>query len=111
MVKKKLYVYSNVISLLLGMVFCTIAYGPVGIVIALITQIVLGIILLIGFIPIAGVIIYAWLGWFNFLPWLVAVFGVEWSWALSAMFALNLIVSIGCTAQMLIRIFTTWWRF
>jgi hypothetical protein len=111
MVKKKLYVYSNLVSLVLGMLFCFVTYGTVGIVIAIIAQVVLGITLLLGLIPIIGVILYAWLAWFNFLPWLVSVFGVEPAWSLAAMFAINLIVSIGFTVQMIIRIFTTWWRF
>ncbi len=110
MVKKKLYVYANILSLILGVVFCTIVYGPVGVLIGIVAQIVLGITLLLGFIPVVGVILYAWLGWFSFLPWLVSVFGVEGSWALAALFVMNLIVSIGCTVQMIIRIFTTWWR-
>lgn len=111
MVKKKLYLYSNLISVILGIIFCTITYGPVGILIAIVVQIVLGLTLLLGFIPIIGVILYVWLAWFNFLPWLVTFFGVEWAWSLTAMFFFNLIISVGCTLQMLIRIFTTWWRF
>ncbi len=111
MVKKKLYIYSNVIALLLGILFCYITYGISGILIAIVTQIVLGVILLLGFIPVVGVILYAWLAWFNFLPWLITVFGVEWAWSLTALFVLNLIVSIGCTAQAIIRIFTVYWRF
>ncbi len=111
MVKKKLYGYSNLIALILGMVFCTIAYGPVGILIAIVTQILLGILLLLGFIPVIGVILYVWLIWFHVLPWVAAVFGVEWGWSLTALFVLNLIVSIGCTIQAVIRIFTVYWRF
>ncbi len=111
MVKKKLYIYSNVIALVLGIIFCFITYGYTGIIMGVLTQIVLGIILLIGFIPVIGVLIYAWLAWFNFLPWVVTVFGVEWAWSLTALFVLNLIVSIGCTVQAVIRIFTVYWRF
>ncbi len=111
MVKKKLYIYSNVIALLLGIVFCFLTYGPAGVLIAIVTQIALGILLLIGFIPVIGVIIYAWLAWFNILPWLIAFFGVEWAWSLTVLFVLNLIVSIGCTVQAIIRIFTVYWRF
>jgi hypothetical protein len=111
MVKKKLYIYSNAIALVLGIIFCFITYGIPGILIAIVTQIVLCITLLLGFIPVIGVILYAWLAWFNFMPWLVAVFGVEWAWSLTALFVLNLIVSIGCTVQAIIRIFTTYWRF
>jgi hypothetical protein len=110
MVKKKLYYYSNAIALAMGIVFCVIAHGPVGVLLAIITQVALGLLLLLGFIPVAGVILYAWLGWFGFLPWLMGSFGIDGSWALSAMFFFNLIISIGCTLQMLIRIFTTWWR-
>lgn len=110
MVKKKLYLYSNAIALLLGVIFCFVTYGPIGIAIAILTQIVLGITLLLGFIPIVGVFLYAWLAWFNFMPWMVSVFGVEWAWSISAMFVLNLVVSIGCTVQVLIRVFTVWWR-
>jgi hypothetical protein len=111
MVKKKLYGYSNLLALILGLIFCTITYGPVGIIMAIIAQIVMGIILLFGFIPVFGVVIYIWLIWFNFLPWLVAAFGVEWSWSLTVLFAFNLIISIGCTLQAIIRIFTVYWRF
>ncbi len=111
MVKKKLYAYSNAISLVLGIVFCALTYGIAGVPIAIIAQVVLGITLLLGFIPVVGVILYAWLTWFNFLPWLVTAFGVEFAWSLTAMFVLNLIVSIGCTAQAIIRIFTPYWRF
>ncbi len=110
MVKKKLYIYSNLIAIVLGILFCFITYGLVGIPIAITAQIVLGITLLLGIIPVVGVILYAWLAWFNFLPWLVAVFGVEWMWSLTALFVLNLIVSIGFTVQMIIRIFTVYWR-
>jgi len=111
MVKKKLYYYSNLFALILGIIFCGITYGPVGILIAVVAQVVLGLLLLLGFIPVVGVLLYIWLAWFNFLPWLVAVFGVEWAWSLSALFVFNLIVSVGCTAQMIIRIFTTYWRY
>ena len=111
MVKKKLYLYSNAISLILGIVFCFMTYGPVGILIAIVTQIVLGIILLLGFIPVVGVILYIWFAWFNFMPWIVAVFGVDWTWSLTTLFVFNLIVSIGCTLQAVIRIFTVYWRF
>ena len=111
MVKKMLYGYSNLIALVLGVVFCFVAYGFVGILVAFVTQVFLGVLLLLGFIPVIGVIIYIWLGWFNLLPWVAAVFGVEWSWALTSIFILNLIVSIGCTVQALIRIFTVYWRY
>ena len=111
MVKKKLYIYSNAISLILGVILFAVTYGITGIPMAVIAQIVMGITLLVGFVPVAGVFIYAWLMWFNFMPWLVAVFGVEWLWSLNALFVLNLIVSIGCTVQAIIRIFTVWWRF
>ena len=110
MVKKKLYVYSNIIALVLGILFCFITYGAVGILIAIVAQVVMGITLLLGIIPVFGVIIYTWLIWFNFLPWLTAFFGVEWMWSLTALFVLNLIVSIGFTVQMIIRIFTVYWR-
>jgi hypothetical protein len=111
MVKKKLYLYSNLLSLILGMIFCTITYGPAGILIAIVAQVAFGITLLLGFIPVVGVALYAWLGWFGFLPWLTAAFGVEWAWSLTTMFAFNLIISIGCTLQAIIRIFTVYWRF
>jgi hypothetical protein len=111
MVKKKLYYYSNAIALVMGVVFCVIAHGPIGVLIAIIAQVALGLLLLLGFIPVIGVILYAWLGWFSFLPWLTGVFGLtEGSWALAALFFFDLVISIGCTVQMLIRIFTTWWR-
>jgi hypothetical protein len=110
MVKKKLYLYSNLISLVLGIVLCYVTYGPAGILIAIAAQIALGILLLIGFIPVVGVIIYAWLAWSSVIPWVAAVFGVEWAWSLTVMFALDLIVSIGCTLQAIIRIFTVYWR-
>ncbi|UCD02869.1 MAG: hypothetical protein JSV63_03760 [Candidatus Aenigmatarchaeota archaeon] len=110
MVKKKLYAYSNLIALVLGILFCFITYGPAGILIAIVTQIVLGLTLLLGIIPVIGVILYAWVAWFSFLPWVVTVFGVEWTWSLTALFVLNLIVSIGFTVQMIIRIFTVYWR-
>ncbi len=111
MVKKKLYIYSNIIALVLGIVLCAIAYGPLGVLIAIVTQIILGILLLLGFIPIVGVVLYAWLSWFYVLPWVAAVFGVEWAWPLTALFVFNLIVCIGCTLQAIIRIFTVYWRF
>jgi hypothetical protein len=111
MVKKKLYIYSNIIALVLGIVLCAIAYGPMGVLIAIVTQIVLGILLLLGFIPVIGVVLYAYLSWFFVLPWVSAVFGVEWAWPLTALFVFNLIVSIGCTLQAIIRIFTVYWRF
>ncbi len=110
MVKKKLYMYSNAIALVLGILFCFLTYSFIGIPIAIVTQILLGITLLLGFIPVIGVILYAWLAWFNVLPWIVSVFGVEWTWSLTVLFVLNLIVSIGCTAQAIIRIFTVYWR-
>ncbi len=110
MVKKKLYLYSNAISLLLGIVLCSVTYGMAGIPVAIVAQIGMGIALLVGFIPVAGIFIYGWLMWFNFMPWLVATFGIEWAWSINAMFVLNLIVSIGCTIQAIIRIFTVWWR-
>jgi hypothetical protein len=111
MVKKKLYIASNLISLVLGMIFCFMTYGLIGIPIAIVTQILLGLLLLLGFIPVVGVFIFVWLAWFNVLPWVVSVFGVEWAWSLTAMFVFNLIVSIGCTFQAVIRIFTVYWRF
>jgi hypothetical protein len=111
MVKKKLYLYSNLIALILGMVICTFAYGTLGILIAIVAQIILGILLLLGFIPVVGVVLYAWIAWFHVLPWVAAVFGVEWAWPLAALFAFNLFVSIGCTLQAIIRIFTVYWRF
>jgi len=111
MVKKKLYIYSNVIGLLLGLIFCFATYGPIGLAIGLISQVVFGITLLLGFIPVIGVIIYAWLAWFNYMPWVVSVFGVEWAWSITALFLFNLIISIGCTVQAIIRIFTVYWRF
>ena len=111
MVKKKLYAYSKLIALILGIIFCCMTYGPVGILIAVIVQVVLGVTLLLGFIPVVGVILYIWLGWFSFLPWMVSVFGVQWAWSLTVLFMFNLIVSIGCTAQIIIRIFTPYWRF
>jgi len=111
MVKKKLYGYSNLIAIILGIIFCTITYGPLGILIAITAQIVLGILLLLGFIPVVGVFLYVWLAWFNFLPWLVSVFGIEWTWSLTTLFVFNLIISIGATLQMIIRIFTVYWRF
>jgi hypothetical protein len=110
MVKKKLYIYSNVISLVLGIIFCALTYGPAGVLIAILTQIVLGILLLLGFIPVIGVILYAWLAWFYYFPFVTGVFGVELSWSLIAMFCMNLIVCIGATFQAIIRIFTTYWR-
>jgi len=111
MVKKKLYGYANLIAIILGIILCTIAYGAVGILIAIVTQILLGILLLLGFIPVVGVVLYAWLAWFNVIPWVVAVFGLEWAWPLTTLFVFNLIVSIGCTLQIIIRIFTVYWRF
>jgi hypothetical protein len=93
------------------MMLCFATYGPAGILIALIAQIALGLLLLLGFIPIVGVLLYGWLAWFSVLPWVVSVFGVEWTWSLTAIFVLNLIVSIGCTLQAIIRIFTVYWRF
>lgn len=111
MVKKKLYLYSNLLAMILGIIFCFAAYGPVGIAVAIVTQIALGILLLLGFIPIVGVILYAWLAWFSVIPWIVAVFGIQWAWPLTALFVFNLIVSIGCTLQAIIRIFTVYWRF
>jgi hypothetical protein len=111
MVKKKLYGYSNLIAMVIGIILCFIAYGPVGILIAIVTQILLGILLLLGFIPIVGVVLYAWLAWYYVLPWIAAFSGAGWEWPLTVMFALNLVVSIGCTLQILIRIFTVWWRF
>jgi hypothetical protein len=111
MVKKKLYIYSNIIALIIGIILSTIVYGLVGIPVAIVAQILMGILLLLGFIPIVGVILYAWLVWFNVIPWIVTVFGIEWAWPLTALFAFNLIVSIGCTLQAIIRIFTNYWRF
>lgn len=111
MVKKKLYIYSNLLALLLGIIFSFITYGPLGILIGITAQVILGITLLLGFIPVIGVILYAWLAWFNAIPWLVAVFGVEWAWSITALFLINLAVSIGCTVQAIIRIFTVYWRF
>lgn len=110
MVKKKLYIYSNVLALIIGLIFCYLTYGFLGLPIAIVTQLLLGIILLAGFIPIIGVFVYIWLAWFNVLPWIVSVFGVEWAWSLSVLFVFNLVVSIGCTAQAIIRIFTTYYR-
>jgi hypothetical protein len=110
MVKKKLYGYSNLIALIMGVVFCTITYGIIGIPIAIVSQVAMGVLLLLGFIPVVGVFLYGWVVWFHVIPWIVAVFGVEWSWPLTALFAFNLVVSIGCTLQIIIRVFTTWWK-
>jgi len=110
MVKKKLYIYSNAFNLLIGIIACVAAYGVVGIPVAITLQVMLGLLLLLGFIPIIGVIIYGWYGWFNIIPMVASFFGIEWTWALSIMFILNLIISTGCTLQAIIRIFTPWWR-
>ena len=111
MVKKKLYLYSNLIALIMGIVTCTAAYGAIGIIIAIVTQILLGILLLLGFIPVFGVVLYALLAWFGVLQWIVSVFGVAWEWPLTTLFVFNLIISIGCTLQAVVRIFTNYWRF
>ena len=111
MVKKKLYIYSNAIALVIGIILSTIVYGLIGIPVAIVTQILMGILLLVGFIPIVGVVLYTWLVWFHVLPWIVTVFGITWDWPLTALFVFNLIVSIGCTLQAIIRIFTNYWRF
>ena len=111
MVKKKLYIYSNLIALVMGIMFCFITYGPVGILIAIVTQVMLGILLLLGFIPVVGVILYGYLAWFYALPAATSLFGVSWDWSLTALFVFNLIISIGCTLQAIIRIFTVYWRF
>ena len=47
-VKKKLYLWSNGISLVLGIIFCFITYGPGGVLIAIMNQIVMGLTLLLG---------------------------------------------------------------
>ena len=87
-----------------------VVYGPIGAPIAILMQVVLGITLLLGFIPVVGVFLYGWLAWFNFIPWVTTLFGVEWTWTLTVMFLFNLAVCVGCTIQALIRIFTVWWR-
>ena len=110
MVKKKLYIYSNTIALIIGIILCTIVYGIVGIAVASVAQIMRGLLLLRGFIPIVGIVLYAWLMWYHVMPWIAAVFGIQWDWPLTALFAFNLIVSIGCTLQTIIRIFTNYWR-
>ena len=111
MVKKKLFYYCNLIALLMSIVLFGFTFGLSGVLLAVVFQICLGALLLLGFIPVVGVVLYSWLAWFNLIPWLLAVFGAEWAWPVTAMFVFNLIVSIGCTFHAIIRIFTVYWRF
>jgi len=57
------------------------------------------------------VILYGYLAWFHVLPGVTSFFGVGWEWSLNVLFVFNLIISIGCTLQAIIRIFTVYWRF
>ncbi len=111
MVKKKIYFYSLILGELLGMALCFVNYGPWGIAIGLLTNLLLAITLLLGFIPVLGVVLYAYLAWFDILPWIAGLTGAGWGWSLTALFIYNFVISAGCTAQMIIRIFTSYWRF
>jgi len=111
MVKKRIYFFSLVLGELLGMALGFINYGPWGIATGFLANLLLAITLLLGFIPVVGVGLYAWIAWFYILPWIAGLTGAGWGWSLTVLFVYNLIISAGCTAQMIIRIFTSYWSF